>query len=78
MAGALLILAGVACMAAGAVLLGGWIAGKSRWFGVGVYDRAGESKADRQVLYLYFIVLVLAPLLGGALLIAFGIQQLQT
>jgi hypothetical protein len=78
MLGVGLIVLGAACMIGGTIMLAGWLGGKSSWFGAGVYDRAGESKSDRQALYLYFIALVIAPLLGGALIIAFGILQVST
>jgi hypothetical protein len=76
MLGAVLIVVGAVLMVVGAVMLCGWIGGRSSWFNVGVYDRVGQSKTDRQFLHLYFIALVLAPLLCGAILIAFGLRRL--
>lgn len=77
MLGAVLILIGAALMVFGAIMLIGWVGGKSRWFDAGVYDRAGTSKTDRQFLDLYFIAIVIAPLLFGAILIVFGLRQWQ-
>ena len=74
--GVVLIAAGGACMAGGVVLLLGWVGGKSAWFDSAVYDRPGASKNDRQFLDLYFAALVIAPLLAGALMIAFGLVWL--
>lgn len=74
---------GIALIAAGAVLmlLGGgmliaWVGGPSRWLDPGVYDRPGATKTDRQFLDLYFVGVVIVPLLAGALLIALGLQRL--
>jgi hypothetical protein len=76
MLGIILVLVGAALMLIGLVLLGGWVGGRSGRVGGGVLDRHGDSKTDRQFLALYFIVLVVAPLLGGAILIAFGLRHL--
>ncbi|MFP3938302.1 MAG: hypothetical protein ACLFVW_08160 [Phycisphaerae bacterium] len=71
--GMVLIAAGALSMAGGVLLLLGWVSGKSTWFDSAVFDRPGASKNDRQYLDLYFSALVLAPLLGGGLMIAFGL-----
>ena len=76
MYGAILVIAGVILMAVGLAFLGNWVSGRG--------DRAGKvgkalsdgTKTDRQLMDLYFIALVLAPLLGGAMLIAFGLGKL--
>ena len=75
--GAILIAGGLALMVLGIILLGGWLGGKSHWFDPGVYDRSGASKVDRMSLYVTFIAMVLAPLLLGALLIAYGLRTLR-
>lgn len=72
-----LIAVGVVLMLVGVITLAAWVSGKSSWFDAGVYDRQGETKTDRQYLDLYFVALVIAPLLVGALLIVLGLQQLQ-
>jgi hypothetical protein len=76
MLGAILIVVGGALMLGGGVMLAGWTSGKSRWFDAGVFDRSGASKTDRQFIDLYFMALVLAPLLGGALMIVVGLRKL--
>ncbi len=73
MVGPILIAVGAVLMIAGLVTLGGWVGGRTGRLGRSVADRVGNSKTDRQLLGLYFVVLVLAPLVGGALLIAFGL-----
>ena len=72
----ILIIVGAALTLFGAVMLGGWVAGKSNWFDSGVFDRAGTSKTDRQFLDLYFVAIVLAPLFFGGVLIVFGLRSL--
>ena len=52
-----------------------WTGGPSRWLDPGVFDRPGTTKTDRQYLDLYFVGLVIVPLLAGALLIALGLQR---
>jgi hypothetical protein len=76
MLGAILIAVGGALMLGGGVMLTAWTSGKSRWFDAGVFDRSGASKTDRQFIDLYFMALVLAPLLGGALMIVVGLRKL--
>jgi hypothetical protein len=76
MLGTVLIAIGAVLMIAGLFALGGWLGGRAGRLGRFVVDRAGDSKTDRQLLDLYFIALVIAPLLGGALLIAFGLLHL--
>lgn len=73
--GVALILVGVALMGFGVCMLLGWITGRSGWFDQAVYDRPGNSKTDRLSLDVYYIVRVIAPLLVGATLIAFGLKQ---
>ena len=75
MVAAVLIVAGAASMLAGSVMLVGWVSGKSGWFNAGVFDRAGNTKNDRQFMDLYFVAMVIAPLLGGAVLIVFGLRE---
>lgn len=75
MVGIVLIAAGVVLMLMGVAMLLAWTGGLSRWFDSSVYDRPGSTKTDRQYLDLYFVGLVIVPLLGGALLIALGLQQ---
>ena len=76
MMGSVLILLGAVLMIAAVAVLGGLVSGNRGRWARGVLDRAGASKNDRQFLSLYFVVLVVAPLLGGAVLIAVGLRQL--
>ena len=75
MLGLILIVVGAGLMVLGIISLAGWISGKSRWLEGGVYDRRGASKVDRQFLDLYFVAVVIAPLLVGAILIVFGLRE---
>jgi len=75
MLGTILIILGAGLMIVGLIALVGWVSGKSG-LAQAFLDRTGDSKVDRQFLGLYFVVLVVAPLLGGALLIAFGLRHL--
>ena len=76
MLGYILIAVGAIAMIFGAMTLWQWSSGKASWFDSGVVDSTGESKNERQFLDLYFISLVIAPLLGGAILIVFGLCKL--
>lgn len=76
MLGAILIVVGATLATLGAVMLVGWTAGKSTWFDAGVYDRRGSTVNDRQFVNLYFMAVVLAPLLIGGILIIFGLLEL--
>jgi hypothetical protein len=73
MLGPFLIALGAALMIAGALLLSAWLSGKASWFDADVYDRPGATKTDRQFISLYFVALVLAPLLVGAVFIVYGL-----
>jgi len=77
MFGSILIACGGALMLLGVIMLGGWVSGKSNWFDAGVYDRQGSTKNDRMSLYVTFVAMVLAPLLSGALIIAYGLYTLR-
>lgn len=76
MVGIALITVGAALMLLGVAMLIAWMGGVSRWIDPGVFDRPGATKTDRQYLDLYFVGLVIVPLLGGAMLIALGLEQL--
>jgi len=76
MLGGVLITIGIVLMTGGVILLRGWLTGKSAWFGPGVYDRPGNTKNDRMLLYVTFTTVVLTPLLTGAILIAYGLRKL--
>jgi hypothetical protein len=76
MLGAILLVAGVILMAVGLVFLGSWVNGRGERAGRPGSALTDGSKTERQLMDLYFIAAVLAPLLAGAMLIAFGLQQL--
>jgi len=76
MVGIILIAVGAALMLLGVAMLLAWTGGRSRWIDPGVFDRPGSTKTDRQYLDLYFVGLVIVPLLAGALLIALGLQRI--
>jgi cell division septation protein DedD len=76
MLGAILLIAGVILMAVGLIFLGGWVSGRGERAGRPDAALSDGSKAERQLMDLYFIAAVVAPLLAGAMLIAFGLQQL--
>jgi hypothetical protein len=60
----------------GVVMLWQWNSGTGSWLDSGVVGKAGTSKNDRQFILLYFISLVLAPLLGGAIMVVFGLGHI--
>ena len=71
-----LIIGGLAAMGLGVIMFVQWSSGQSRWFDSAVRDSDGASKTDRQFIDLYFIAFVVAPLLGGALAVLFGLREL--
>ena len=70
----ILIIGGICLMIFGVCMLVMWVSGKGRWFDTGVYDSRGSSKVDRMFLDLYFLAIVIAPLLSGAIMIVFGLR----
>ncbi len=71
----LMLIGGIVSMVFGALCLTGWVGGGGGSRSI-VYDCPGRTKTDRQWLTLYFLATVVAPLLGGAMLILFGLQRL--
>jgi len=71
----ILIIIGAVLLCIGVFMLWAWLDGRSMWFDAGIYDRSGSSKTDRQFLNLYYIAVVLAPLLCGAVLIVYGLRK---
>ena len=69
----ILLAVGAVLMVFGLCMLWDWVDGDSRWFDAGVFERSGSSKNDRQFLDLYYVAIVLAPLLSGAILIVLGL-----
>ena len=76
MVGIALVIAGIILMTVGLVFLGGWVSGRGERAGRPGAALSDGSNTDRQIMDLYFIALVVAPLLAGAMLIAFGLQQI--
>jgi hypothetical protein len=76
MLGPILLFAGTVLMTVGLVFLGGWVSGRDEGTRKPNAARAGRFRADRQWMGLYFLALVVAPLLGGGALIAFGLEKL--
>jgi hypothetical protein len=65
-------------MALGVLSLYAWLNGKSRWFDQGNFDRQNLPRMDAMfycLYFLYFLVMVILPLLGGALLIGYGLAR---
>jgi accessory gene regulator protein AgrB len=71
------ILGGVA-MVAGVLLLYAWMNNKSRWLDSENFEQhtSGRMGCLFWSLYLlYFVALVITPLLGGALMIVYGLED---
>ena len=73
MLGPISIAAGAVLMILGVFSSTSWVSGKSRWLDSDDFDRRGTTLNDRQYLRLYFVALVIAPLLVGAILIVYGL-----
>lgn len=76
MVGIILIAVGAALMIMGTLMLWPWVEGQGRFAERGSYDGRGGGQSDWVFLTLYFLTLVIAPLLGGAILIVFGLHYL--
>ena len=81
MVGAFLIGGGAVLMVLGVVMLLSWMSGKANWFDQEVVDRKGDSTPQRRFvdllfLSLYFLALVIVPILAGATMIVYGLVQL--
>ena len=62
-------------MAFGFFMLFAWVSGRSSWIDPSVLERSGDSKNDRMFIDLYYIAIVLAPLLSGSILLLYGVRQ---
>ena len=71
-----LVIAGVILMSVGLVFLGGWVSGRGERAGRPGSALSDRTKTERQLMDLYFIAAVLAPLLAGATFIAVGLGML--
>ncbi len=79
MAGKYLIAIGAVLMVVAIVAIGGWVTGRQS-FTFTTYSRKSDEDDDsRNAVFepiLYFLTLIVAPLLGGAVLIAYGLHRL--
>ena len=74
-----LVIAGIILMTIGLVFLGGWVNGRyerANRTGQDEADNNGPNMMDLTFMDLNFCGLVIAPLLAGAILIAFGLGML--
>lgn len=73
--GVILLLIGAALMLTGVCMLWEWLSGTNKWS-----DTAGRgqrtSQPDFVLMGLWFLSIVVASLLGGAILIVFGLSRL--
>jgi len=76
MLGIALVIVGIVLMAVGLVFLGGWVNGRGERAGRPGSALSDGTRTERQLMDLCFIAAVLAPLLAGAMLIAFGLGML--
>ncbi|MHC4985052.1 MAG: hypothetical protein ACYTFO_02745 [Planctomycetota bacterium] len=75
MMGFILIAIGGTLMILGTLMLLPWVEGQGRFAERGGYDARGTIQSDWLFISLYFLSLVIAPLLGGAILIVYGLDQ---
>lgn len=73
--GVILILVGVGLMILGIRMLWSWLGSTASRSDAAWFDSSGSSKPDPDFPYLYFIGAVVGSLLGGAILIVFGLSQ---
>ncbi len=71
----ILVISGSGLMLFGLCMLYAWADGSGRWIDAGVFSRRGTSKNERQFLDVYYIAIVLAPLLCGAVMIVFALRE---
>ena len=72
---AVLIALGGILMLFGTAMLTGWVSGRTRWIDARVLRRTPVTTNDWAFLGLYFVGTVIAPLLGGALLIVAALRN---
>ena len=80
MVGALLIAGGAVLMVLGVAMLLHWMSGKANWFDQRFLHDDGKDTPQRRfidVLFvaLYFLALVIVPILAGATLIVCGLVR---
>ena len=77
MLGFILIAVGGTLMILGTLMLMPWVEGQGRFAERGGSDGRGTIQSDWLFICVYFLSLVIAPLLSGAILIVFGLNQLR-
>ncbi len=76
MSGPAYIIVGGVLMVAAAAMLWAWLTGKAKWCDSAGADAENPGQTDVLSLCMYFLVTVIAPLMAGALMIAYGIWKL--
>ena len=73
--GIILLVVGIALMLLGVMMLWEWLSGVSRFFESSGRDKS-MAQSDWVLMDLHFLALVIAPLLGGAIMIVFGLIRI--
>lgn len=73
--GVILILIGLALMIFGIRMLWSWLGSTAGRSDAAWFDGSGTTKGDPDFPYMFFIGAIVGPLLGGAILIVFGLAQ---
>ncbi len=74
--GIILLVIGAALMLVGVCMLWEWLSGSGKFFAATQRDRSAPQ-SDFVLMTLCFLSLVIAAVLGGAILIVFGLARLQ-
>jgi hypothetical protein len=72
----ILITVGSGLMILGILMLWEWLSGESKIFEAAGYDGGSSRQSDLVFMDLYFLVLVVAPLLSGGIMIVVGLARL--
>ena len=75
--GVILILVGVGLMILGIRMLWSWLGSTASRSEAARFDSSGTTKPDPDFPYMFFFGAIVGPLLGGAILIVFGLAQLE-
>ncbi len=75
--GVILIVVGVGLMILGIRMLCSWLGSTPSRFDPPWFDSSGTTKPDPDFPYVFFIGAIVGPLLGGAVLIVFGLAQFE-
>ena len=78
MSGLRFVILGGVLMVAGVLLLYAWMNNKSRWLDSESFEQHNSGRMGClfwSLYLLYFVALVIAPLLGGALMIVYGLED---